>query len=483
MPTRHPLIKLLALSESLPADALSHEQKQQRDRQIAVAADAHTPSRQVDAWLEDQASTSTLNNAEHWLFSWQLVQLTLWVIGLLLGAGICGVALRYTGAEPINILSAWVVLVGLPFLLMILWLLTLLPFKLPVVALLSSVIQRAIFLPFGQWLMRHLNKAQTSTASHTPRLTASRSLLFSMSSMLMQWFAFGVGLGSLFTALYLLASSDLAFAWSTSFAVEAPRLHAITSVIATPFSAIVSSTEPSLELIQNSHYFRLKAAADHQFSSQNMADQLTHWWPFLIASIIFYAVVPRIATVFISHARFKQSVISDMHALPDYPGLIARMSSPLVSTIHSNSTTTASIDRPTTMPKSVPLSLTAPMVNWGQIDIPDETLEQALANMSLGMDMLLQAGGQNTIQQDADIIQSLGQKQSEDVMVMVKAWEPPLLEFRDWLGQLRQVIKGSIIILLVDLDHGQPRQIDISTWRLDLQQLGDTGLHVEGLTL
>ena len=479
----HPLTQLVTLSHTLPTDSLTYEQKQVRDRNIAINAGANTPAEQVQAWLADRATETTRRYAEHWLFSWHLVQLILFILGLVTGVGLSSLVLQYDGSQPINIIAAWLVLVGLPFTLMCLWLLTLLPFKFPLVSLLSEVLQRALFQPVSQWLLHRLNKPQMTSHQNALGFTPSRRLLFAMSNVLMQWFALGVGLGALGGALYLLASSDLAFAWSTSFGIEATRLHTITTKLAAPFAAFFEIAVPSLELVENSQYFRLEEAADRQFTQNNAANQLTQWWPFLIASIGFYTVLPRIFTLLIAYYQLKRSLYSELRALPDYAGLIARMNAPLVTTTGQNIESNKRIDTPEPAPEAVRFSLVAPLVNWGAIEITPEQLEPGLENIGLSAQGHFSAGGRNSRQQDREVINQLQAARAESVLILVKAWEPPLLEFRDWLVQLRGVISGSIIVLLVDPDNRQPQEADLSMWRADLQQLADQALYVQGLPL
>ena len=483
MSLKHPLTKLIALDECLPADTLNYEEKLQRDRKISVDAKANTPGKQIDAWLASQSSGACQNKAERWLFSWHVVQLILLFIGLVFGAGLASLVLQYDGTQPINIISAWIVLAGLPFLLMCLWLLTLLPFRFPAISLLSEVVQRSIFQPLSAWILRHLNKSQNHGAADKRVFMPGQKLLLSMSNVLMQWFAFGMGLGVLLTSLYLLASSDLAFAWSTSFGIQAASLHTITNTISAPFVSFIEAAAPSLDLIKSSHYFRLEEAASQQFTADKAADQLTQWWPFLVASVATYAVLPRILTLLIARNQFKKTVLTDIKALPEYASLIARMNAPLVTTTHINSPKNSDILETAPPPKPMHFSLSAPLINWGQIKIEPALLEQALSNVGLQVESRFEAGGRNSTQEDTKIIAQLQQLKADDALILVKAWEPPLLEFKDWLGQLRKTIKGSIIILLLDPDNSHPSAADISLWRADLQQLADSGLYIEGLSL
>ncbi len=96
------------------------------------------------------------------------------------------------------------------------------------------------------------------------------------------------------------------------------------------------------------------------------------------------------------------------------------------------------------------------------------------------------------MEQDAALIRQLGSARNQtsergDVLILVKGWEPPLLEFIDFVKSLRGHLAGDraeIVVLPVGLDSdshvglhaASPAQIKL--WRDKLARLGDPSLRV-----
>jgi hypothetical protein len=92
----------------------------------------------------------------------------------------------------------------------------------------------------------------------------------------------------------------------------------------------------------------------------------------------------------------------------------------------------------------------------------------------------LRAGGRQTTQQDQQLATSLCRHKPEGVGILVKAWEPPLLDFLDFVRGIRRQCgdKKPLIVLLWGGQDGVTAT-DRETWQLTLAQLGDPNLHVE----
>lgn len=73
---------------------------------------------------------------------------------------------------------------------------------------------------------------------------------------------------------------------------------------------------------------------------------------------------------------------------------------------------------------------------------------------------------------------------AEEIVIVVKAWEPPLLEFVDFVRSVRQALgrNRSILVLPVAVNAaGQPQAASESqtgVWQRKLTQLGDPWLRV-----
>jgi hypothetical protein len=94
----------------------------------------------------------------------------------------------------------------------------------------------------------------------------------------------------------------------------------------------------------------------------------------------------------------------------------------------------------------------------------------------------LPAGGANSMDQDSETIASLENFDAEGVALIVKAWEPPLLELLDFIASIRASSDRQlpIIVLLWGGDYSVTAE-HCDTWQVSLRQLKDPGLHVEAL--
>ncbi len=473
---RHLLAQLLELKEALQSDQQAYDDQLRRDRQIALDSNANTANGQLNAWLNNQSTSKSQRSAGRAVFSWHLVQLSLFALGVLTGIALSSVMLQYDGSQPINLIEVWLILVGLPFTLMLLWLFSILPFRLPGITFLSESIRQVFFQPLSQWLFKRLGSTTLSRWDHDSK----SALLMSLSSSLMQWFGFGVAIASLLTTLAILASSDLAFVWSTSFDITETSLHQLTAWLSIPFS-FWQGAEPSMELIQISHYYRLDETKS-TLTNPDTARQLTQWWPFLVASIAVYSLLLRFLTLLLSLRLSHRAIQQEISALPGYSSLLARMNAPLVSTTsyHKEPVPPSS---PQANITNIQFSLTAPVVNWGQTPLDQTSLTSALASMGFTATKQFQAGGSRSSVADQQTIAEISQLKPDGALILVRAWEPPLLEFKDWLKALRHQIDGAIVILLVDPDNSVPSEFNLLLWRDDLQSLADPQLYIEALPL
>ncbi len=66
---------------------------------------------------------------------------------------------------------------------------------------------------------------------------------------------FSIGLG--LALLVVVATKDIAFAWSTTLQITPESFHTFLEMLATPWKTWFPSAVPSLELIEKSQYFRL----------------------------------------------------------------------------------------------------------------------------------------------------------------------------------------------------------------------------------
>ena len=481
---------LIELNEVLDADrAIDLEQRKQRDRSIGrkLQRSRSKPAAQIRAWLQATDSTTARNNGLRGTRLYHTLCLALVITGLLTGWGLTSAVLFYDGNQPINIVNAVVVLVLPQILLLVVWLVAALPIRLP---LFSGIGATLGFLNPGR-LAGHLagifsakenrGLAMLWDPDNVAILAPAARWLFSFWSQL---FAFSFNIGALTAAFFLVSFSDLAFVWSTTLDISNETFHQLLATLSTPWSALVPDAVPGSELVANSRYYRLDegSLAGTTAASPQLAIELGQWWPFLIAAISCYGLLPRLLTLGISWQRFHHHLRKALCNLPGAPELLARMNSPLVSTlaVQPEEAFELAAGRAADKPVAPHYAIRCPVIDWsGTCTRPDDLTVQ-LGNMGIEALEYLRAGGRQTTEQDEELAASLCRHRPKGVGILVKAWEPPLLDFLDFVRGMRQQC-GQKKPLIVLLWGGQDSvsAADRETWQLTLAQLGDPDLHVE----
>lgn len=247
---------------------------------------------------------------------------------------------------------------------------------------------------------------------------------------LTQVLALGFGLGCLGAFFILLIGTDMSFVWRSTL-IEASELYPVLNGLAWPWR-FWAEAQPSLELLQLSQDFRLA-------EQQNTAIQLGVWWTYAFAALCAYNLLPR--GVLLLWARW--------HFLK------------LQRVAHEEARMQSRIDAPL---NSVPMQgRLAALVNTvsGPYVLVDWAQSPAWLQAHLALPLGTPA---QTCKADAlasvEAVEQLRGHGSIQVVVLVKGWEAPLGELRDYLQQLQ--VSSTLPGLLLPLDWDDGRLLEIS---------------------
>lgn len=480
---------LIDLSEVLDADlAMDLEERRQRDRSIGRKLEHYRnkPALQVRAWLHETSRSAVRKNGVQGARLYHALCLVLLFAGLVAGWGLTSTVLYYDGRQPINIVNAVVVLVLPQILLLLVWMLTAIPGRLPLFRNIGSALA---FLNPGR-LVGHLaglfakkdNQGLDSLwhPDNAATLAPAARWLFSFWSQL---FAFSFNIGILLSAFFLVSFSDLAFVWSTTLNISNEAFHQLLTTLSAPWSAFFPDAVPGAELVAKSRYYRMDEGSLAGVAAvPQLAIELGQWWPFLIAAVSCYGLLPRLLTLGISWYRFRHHLRRALCNLPGAPELLARMNSPLVSTLAAEPEHTFKMaaGRAATTSEAAYYAIRCPVIDWSGTCTGADEMTGPLAAMGIEALEFLHAGGRQTTDQDQELVASLCRRKLEGVGILVKAWEPPMLDFLDFVRGIRRQCgqKKPVIVLLWGGQEGVTAP-DRETWQLTLGQLGDPDLHVE----
>lgn len=474
----------------------------QRDRTIGATLERGADTaRTLLQWMSEvcrmePGKAQLYANASR-MFSW--LDVSIFFLGLVLGWLTALGVFFFDGSGRVNVVSVLAVLVLLPGLFLLFFIAAALPVKgtskVPGIAAIAAL---AGSLSPGRLtgLISRLfpGRVREGWEVFTGQIQRHRALFQNLEKWAMlrwsQLFAVGFQVAALLAAVSLVVFSDLAFGWSTTLSTgdvgrDAEITHRIVSVVAAPWSWALDAAVPSMAFVEDSRFFR---AAGGKLT-QTEAAKLGAWWPFLIISIAIYGLLPRLATCFFSGRRMEKVSRYTLESLPGLIPLRHRLHEARVQTAATlpDAETGTHVDGgsgPSGIPTSLPGS-TAVVINWAAVPVEKEVLTTCFSDAPV-----YSAGGALAVDAEPALAAEIAANvQGEKaVIVLVKAWEPPLMDLMDFLKTLRLALpeKTPIRILPVQATSGGPLLSgsgkDLEVWKRKIAAEGDPWLRVSTLS-
>jgi len=183
------------------------------------------------------------------------------------------------------------------------------------------------------------------------------------------------------------------------------------------------------------------------------------WWPFLLASIVMYGLLPRLLLWVIFQFQTRRAIRDALLSYPGAQSVLARINAPMVST---QAITDEAISGDNVLRirdhKNLPRQQTV-LISWaGALD----TLEASglLAQLQLSVSQSLSAG--KLLDDDTKVQVQLSEEAVPCITIAVKGWEPPLQELKDFVAGLPS--NSDIYLLLIPLPLRNNSESEISDW-------------------
>ncbi len=464
MKKNRPLSKLedyFNLNELMHCCRGTHEE----NRAFGLQHDAlqNRPFAMLGAWMEKNAHRSARPDRGRTIVlflrnSALALAAAAFALGILTAAGL----LSYSGNAPVNVLYFLAVTVAFPLLGMLLSLL----------AMLRSNRRDAVLVHLlpAFWLQRILERFfGPDTAQPIPfnPLLANRLVIVRAQEFSLAFYA-----GLFLALLAIVAGKDIAFAWSSTLPLDAQTFHRLLSLIALPWRDWLPQAVPSRELIENSRYFRLGGMLDAQMVQQ--AARLGEWWKFLAMTTFFYGIALRLGMLAFARWAYGRALRRSILALEGVSELLREFGEPVITTQAHERENALKTD--TALPDRI---LTAPLhrydsaVGWA---LDTETIAFHNDRIGIRTDTVAEAGGMHSLQEDAHTVGNL----RGDILIYVKAWEPPTMDFIDFLNALRARQPGKIHLYLLGLPQRDYRADDgaLEVWVHKIAALNAGGIGI-----
>ena len=418
----------LDLYELLQSDRSTREEN--RAFGLAHAVLKNRPIEQLLAWVnEHKAKLKKPLLSETFSSYLYGVTLTLiliaFVLGFLSGVGL----LSYSGHEPVNVIYFMVMVVLFPLFTMTLTLISMI--RANTAQSLLVHISPAFWMEKIVHFLPHKIQENLKEVKINPLLT--NWIVIKRSQIIALAFSFGL----LLALLGVVATKDIAFAWSTTLSISPEHFHRFLQTVAFPWREYYPSAVPSVELIEQSQYFRLGDKLSEEMISH--ASKLGEWWKFLAFATIFYAIILRFGLYALSLFGLKRAIKKSFLTLDGVEKLLGEMNEPIIST-HAIQEEEPFIQRDAS-DKQVLNSLDNSydiVLGWA---IPKEQLVVMSDAMQIISPKFFEVGGANTLKEDSEIIN----KSHGRALLYVKAWEPPIMDFVDFVEELMSAVDQVVV--------------------------------------
>ena len=482
---RPPLfIDAVEIPAFLDADRSSpYAERLHRDRTIGAALSTRDPLERVCAWRRQQAlrgstSTPALLFAQRLDRGRRIIALLMLIVGAITGTGVASAVFHYDGTWPVNVVTVIAALVLLQALLVIIALVLMLP-RIPglraLQELIGSVNPGAVVAAIYR-RVSHLSGGADLLAPH-PRGPAAARFARWQVLVWSQTAAIAFNIAALATVAALIAFTDLAFGWSTTLRMDSSDALRITNTLAAPWRALWPDAVPSATLIESSRFFRLASAPPPHIS----AEALTGWWPFLLAAIITYGLVPRCLLLTFALFRLRSATAHLLLDDPQVKALLDRMNAAEIE-LGAEGTEVPS-QRHSASAAAAPAGTASQAVAivWSGALAKDAVSEWSLRQLRKRVTATVEAGGGRNLDEDAAVVRAVAEGRPALVLLFVRAWEAPLLDLQDFLSALRAGVGGacSIIVVPVGADGATAADTHRATWSRWVGRMADSGLYVE----
>jgi hypothetical protein len=477
------------MSDSLLADAVdirrwleedageSYDTRLSRDRNIGRTIETNDRLERVRAWWQAVGGAGDADAGARLVGLRRVLTGLLVLLGAVIGLGVAAAALAYEGDHPVNLLMLLGALVGLPAVLLVFTLLLLLPGRIPGLA---AVREGLAVLNPARWACVWLDRLAgidlfagfgglRSTSGRGQGAFARWQLV-----VLSQWFVVGFFLGAIALIWLRIVFTDVAFGWSSTLELTPETVHALFSALAAPWADWLPAASVDAALVEASRFNRLESVP----IGSERAVLLGSWWPFVLMCVACYGLLPRLLLLLVGLSRLRGAIRSMLLGEPEVLALLDRLARGQVGFEQVDEEAPESGAGNRAQPPPSGAAGNTAFLIWNEAAAEEAVLEWGrkfleaqgpVVSCSIWQDGPARAS-ELAVLPDA----------VERLVLVTKGWEPPLLEFTDFLTELRGHLGQGTTIVVVPLGTRgvAVQEADREVWARALGRHDDAGLYV-----
>ncbi len=459
--------------------------RSRRDREIGSQLKSDAKDARVRGWWTRIAlltSRSPNQTGERLQRTRSLVTVVMIGIGSLSGVGVALAAFHYDGSRPVNVVTLLATLVIAQLVLLLLTLL-LIPRGIPGLRAIQDLLATISPGALAASIYRRIADVPRDTAPlfgwHPGRAAAASRFAKWLLLYWSQTAAVAFNLAVIATGIALVTFTDLAFGWSTTLHADVRSIAFAVDTLSVPWRSWLPSAVPDITLIERSQFFRLGGASAFDLAASS---QLTGWWSFVILAVVTYGLIPRGALLALAALRLRSATRTLLVEDPRVVALLDRMATPALETAAGAAENPRIAEEAPDQPRHRTHVGTARAVIWsGSID-PAAAEAYARGLLGVVLDQLVEAGGGRTLEEDRAVLAEVSDGKPVSIIVFTRAWEPPLLEFLDFIKALREAIGRDVSIVVVPIAETAGNGVEQSqrdTWARAIGRAADPHLYLE----
>jgi hypothetical protein len=312
-----------------------------------------------------------------------------------------------------------------------------------------------------------LGNAPSSLSINPARLLASRTLpdwrrwreFQDVIQLVFLRYGQGMGIGfvggALLAFIAVPAVNDFSFMWSSTFQLTDGAMQRFVHIVTAPWSHWLPAATVDAQVIADSRYHPAAARP-----GPARIESMRSWWPFLFVSMLVYALLPRLLLGWLSRLLYRRRL---QRAFIGYPGadlVLQRMKQPLIR----SQGVAGSEPRPGghgelleefRLPDEGVL-----VISWAGA-LQAEELDHYRELRGVEPTLLMPAG--TSLEADGAAIDRAKQEDSQLLILVVKAWEPPMSDLADFIVEIARG-SSSVLFLRPLRDTGIPED-RLDDWR------------------
>jgi hypothetical protein len=458
-----------------------YAERVRRDRQLARDIASGNSLQRVRLWWRGTAHDGDAGAGMRLDRLRRVVTFAMLALGAVTGIAVTLTAFAYDGSQPVNVVRLLALLVGTQLVLLTLTLLSILPGGMPG---LRHVQELLTAMTPGAWaagVYAKLARPPPDVARLFDRPTGRAAAARFAKWQLVYWSqcaAVTFNVAALVLAIMLVTFSDLAFGWSTTLEADPSAVTRLAQAIAWPWHAVAPTAVPSAALVEQSQFFRLEGGAAFDGAAPRA---LGAWWPFTVLAIVTYGLLPRVALLLLAAVRSRSATKALLLDDPGVTALLDRMAAPAIETAAAEHEVAPPLQIGPATVAAQPLKGRAQAVVWEGSLAMEAVSDYARRYLGLDVQTIAEAGGGRGLAADRAALERLTADPTRAVVVLTPAWEPPLLELLDFLGDVRRRFGPDASIVVAPVPDG-PRSVtpvERETWTRAIARLGDPKLYVE----